>query len=917
MAGAAETAPNTDMANTPSPPLYLAGLVISFCGLIAADAALSQPDWGWLERICLLTGLGFLFSYGSRQMGIKPQGIIFGFFVVLLLILAGFATGQVVLDQFLPYGADTSELHIVSILAWGATLGAWALCSDNAVMGTAIPAMAILGLSASQDLNNPILICFAVFIPTVLFLLIHQNYLHHRARASEAARAAKAPRLLLAQFAQAGLCALAVLLAGLVVIVPAQAVFAHLSLAQAIRRLAAYKPDGSSSTTKTFSDDDNLQIGTGAAWSASAEVVMQVTSSDGQEHYWRGRTYDEYTGAGWQSSLENKTELLSAVPADADHAGYALQSDFMPGDTSPSPSLPVLTATFHVIGNTSQFYYASNPKALIVPAQAVRGDVSFCRDGRLNLAAQGVRFPYAVVSSPLPDAMDPAVQERLRQGGTDYPAEVRQLYLDPKGAGITQTDDMAFFRQALAEAVASLPPDRRDPLDEALALRAWVSQRCVYSLVPPPIPDEADHVRYFLNDSRRGYCDMFASSLAVLCRTAGIPARLATGFAPGDPQGGSFNLRAEDKHAWTEVYFPHTGWVILDATAGSRTDGSVPNAPGPKHGLLGGLHFRWNAGNALISILIGLILLIVAYVLKTEVYRPVAGETETTNAAGRPASCAANCVGTVVCAFDPCAGPAWPAALPFGNTRRICRPRQSITHRGRTRVRRFSVAAPRHFFKPRHSPALVTPGQIRCRRGSGTGPPKSLSLNRRRGRRPGGGCGDGCFTRCRLRQELLEANTKLMELDYSKLAKGFPKPIERVYLFMGSDDALKREALLKLTKPLIDQSFADFDCEERDVPPTGQGEPGETARAILASAAGVPMASERRVVIVTNVHRLGKEDQDVLALGLPKLGDLSCLVLIAGATEYDAGKVKGKTLGDKTAERPRQSRRDCAVRRPQ
>jgi DNA polymerase-3 subunit delta len=138
-----------------------------------------------------------------------------------------------------------------------------------------------------------------------------------------------------------------------------------------------------------------------------------------------------------------------------------------------------------------------------------------------------------------------------------------------------------------------------------------------------------------------------------------------------------------------------------------------------------------------------------------------------------------------------------------------------------------------------------------------------------------------------------------MELDYAKLAKGFPKPIERVYLFTGSDDALKREALLKLTGPLLDPSFADFDREERDISPTGAGEAGEAARAILASAAGVPMASERRVVIVTNVHRLGKEDQDVLALGLPKLGGLSCLVLIAGATEYDAGKVKGKTLGAK------------------
>ena len=138
-----------------------------------------------------------------------------------------------------------------------------------------------------------------------------------------------------------------------------------------------------------------------------------------------------------------------------------------------------------------------------------------------------------------------------------------------------------------------------------------------------------------------------------------------------------------------------------------------------------------------------------------------------------------------------------------------------------------------------------------------------------------------------------------MELDYSKLAKGFPKPIERVYLMLGSDDALKREALQKLTEPLLDSSFADFDREEIDIPPTVSGEPGEAGRAILASAGGVPMASERRVVIVTNVQRLGKDDQEMLAAGLPKLGDLTCLVLVAGATEYDAGKVKGKTLGTK------------------
>lgn len=621
MAGAADAVPTSSPVDSPSLPLYLAGLVITFCGLIAANAALSQPDWGWLERSCLLTGLGFLFSYGCRQLGIKPLGVDLGFVAVIGLIAAGLGTGQVALEQFLPYGADSPALRLLSTLAWAATLGGWALRTDNRVMGTTIPVMAILGLAASQDLNNPILICFGVFILTVLFLLIHQNYLQNRVHASAAVRAAKAPRLLLAQLVQAGLCALAVLLAGLVVIVPAQALFARLSLAQAMRKLAGYKPGaGADSATQTFSDSDNLSIGTGGAWSASTKVVMTVTPSDGQEHYWRGRTYDEYTGEGWQSSKENDYHLLAGGSETSDNRlSYPLPADLTPGDTASSSPLPPITATFHVLGSTQQFYYAANPTTLIIPAQAGQDELRRCGDGRLDESAlSGVRYPYAVVSTPAPDPMDPAVQTRLRQAGIDYPAEVRRLYLNPNGIGITQIEDKEFLQQALNDALANLPPERQSPLDKALAIRDWVAQRCVYSLTPPPIPDDADHVRYFLKDSRRGYCDMFASSMAILCRTARIPARIATGFAPGDPQGGSFNLRAEDKHAWTEVYFPGTGWTIFDATAGSRTDGSVPNEPGQSRRLFSGLHL--GKGNALIAALSGLILLILAYVVKTEMY---------------------------------------------------------------------------------------------------------------------------------------------------------------------------------------------------------------------------------------------------------------------------------------------------------
>ena len=620
---APETAPSA-----PSLPLYAAGFVITLCGILAANAALTQPDYGWMTDTAMLSGVGFLLSYGCRRLGVAPRILDYGFAAMLAILLALFVSKQLSPVQLLPLGADQPNMRLLSGLVWGGTIWAWALHSDNRVVGTTVPAMAVLGMAATIDVNTPVLVCFGAFILSVIFLLIHQNYLQNRSRAAVKTPDFLPHRLLVAQFFQAGLCGLAVLLAGMVVIVPAQAVFSRLSLAQAIRHLAGLRPDVGAGTQR-FSDDDNLSIGTGDAWSSSPDVVMRVTPSDGQPHYWRGRTYDEYTGDGWQSSLEDNQQKItvgSAVSEDrlSYDLGPALTPGLTPGDmTQPGGSAP-LTATFEVRGITNQFYYADSPRYIIFDPNAANNfdGVQVCQDGRLGLADnRRVRFPYQVVSLSPPDLSQPGVSERLRQAGTNYPADVSHLYLAQSSN--VQPDDLAFYRQCVDAALQSLPPNRHDPLDEASALRDWVSHRCVYTLTPPPLPEGTDRVHAFLGDTRKGYCDMFASSLAVLCRTAGIPARLATGFAPGDPDGKGFNLRAEDKHAWTEVYFPSTGWIAFDATAGTVTDGTVPNAASSqKTSWLSRLHFGLGGDWKLVYPLVGLILAIAAYVAKTEIYDP-------------------------------------------------------------------------------------------------------------------------------------------------------------------------------------------------------------------------------------------------------------------------------------------------------
>lgn len=617
----------------PSLPLYLAGGVVVLCGIFAANAAISQPDYIWMARTLGLSGLGLAVSYGARRLRV-PSGVLDGLVVgLLLLLLLGLVTQAVSVEALLPVGADKGELRLLAELVWGAAAWTLLLRTDVRVLEITIPVMAALGLAAEVDLNTPVLVCFGVFIVTVIFLLIHQNYLQNRTRAAPSALPldTEGPRrLLLAQFVQTGLCGLAVLIAGMIVIIPAQAIFSHLSIAQAIRRLAAGKAAPvPPATALRFSDEDSLALGTGDAWSASTEVVMQVTPSDRHEHYWRGRTYDRYTGSRWESTLDNASvPITPGTPSgDGRHLIFTVPAALTPGD---APAVPAGTETilarFQVQGETDQFYGASRPRQIIFRAD-VGGSGHTPRagaDGRLDMDDdRPVHFSYSIVSALAPDPSQPAVEARLRRAGTNYPEEVRRLYLPVSDNDLTQTSDVAFYRQAVAEATQDLPPARQDPLDRALALRQWVSHRATYSLTVKPIPDGEDHVRVFLNDTRLGYCDMFASSLAVLCRTAGIPARLATGFAPGEAAGDSFNLRGEDKHAWTEVYFPGAGWVALDATEGSASDGSVPGASSHTAGLwewLSHLRSGLGAGWELVYPLLLIVLALVGYVLKTEIF---------------------------------------------------------------------------------------------------------------------------------------------------------------------------------------------------------------------------------------------------------------------------------------------------------
>jgi len=127
-----------------------------------------------------------------------------------------------------------------------------------------------------------------------------------------------------------------------------------------------------------------------------------------------------------------------------------------------------------------------------------------------------------------------------------------------------------------------------------------------YTLNPPALGK--DNVDEFLFGTRRGFCEHYAGSFALLMRAAGIPARIVTGY-----QGGEYNssgnyliVRQSDAHAWTEVWLENRGWIRVDPTAAvspNRIEQGIDNALADevssfriqnRNPIFGNLLYRWD-----------------------------------------------------------------------------------------------------------------------------------------------------------------------------------------------------------------------------------------------------------------------------------------------------------------------------------
>ena len=105
--------------------------------------------------------------------------------------------------------------------------------------------------------------------------------------------------------------------------------------------------------------------------------------------------------------------------------------------------------------------------------------------------------------------------------------------------------------------------------ERILAIQDHLSDDTVFTYdetVPPR--DDSFTILQFLTTTKRGFCQQFASAMAVMLRTLGYPTRLAEGYTPGerDPNTGAWHVTTKDLHAWVEVQFPSYGWLAFEPT---------------------------------------------------------------------------------------------------------------------------------------------------------------------------------------------------------------------------------------------------------------------------------------------------------------------------------------------------------------
>lgn len=299
-------------------------------------------------------------------------------------------------------------------------------------------------------------------------------------------------------------------------------------------------------------------------WSRDNDTVFVVRSDE--PNYWKASVLDRFDGVAWSrtSGLHESREL----PLNAErNAEPRLDTDW--------------TIAVEITVDELRSGLVVGPGTARTVLRGVE-PTSPSRDGTILRALEPLgKGDSYLVRSYAPDptaaemrAADPDYSARLaRFTAVELPAplgapEERVVTLQPPGRSGGPDPGRAFrsspYRRTYRLA-RELTAEQGTRYDAVKAIENHLHDNFEYSETPP---ERTYPLAGFLFVDRSGYCQQFSGAMALMLRMVGIPARVATGFAPGqaDTDEGTFRVRDLDAHSWVEVYFNGIGWVPFDPT---------------------------------------------------------------------------------------------------------------------------------------------------------------------------------------------------------------------------------------------------------------------------------------------------------------------------------------------------------------
>lgn len=507
-----------------------------------------------------------------------------------------------------------------------------------------LPALSLFGLLNSLSVDTIIQICFLLFIASSLFLVVYERMLYRvttnaqslerlfTTQGFKARQPVISPRTTwqtTAGYLTASSVWFATFLCGaMVAFYPVKTILPRI-LAAPMNTVRS-----ASSLLDWRGATSTLEL-RGGNYPLSDREIMEVTLQVPKElarqtpALWRGRVYDLYSESRWTEaastsafSIRASRDVLTSLKplllaGDQEQRTNQYQKILQTNDPALARQYQIAAIVKPTRSNSTALYFPGEMTAL----QSSATTIQVLPSGTYRTAGAFFQsLPYAFQAQ----ISDPRLVELTNARGLT-PRQQEAWQIDTATSATLHLDDQ--LRQNLQPIIEQIEGDRSlitaSPAEKANAIHTYLTQTCEYSLVSPLVPSTEDAVMFFMTKSKRGACDMFASSMAVLLRAMGVPARLATGYIqpeeltngqtttsgraltyrngsaakptlteadPGLPPNYfeapfvsalpksddkmtslTFTFREREAHAWVEYYIPSIGWTAFDPTAGTRT----------------------------------------------------------------------------------------------------------------------------------------------------------------------------------------------------------------------------------------------------------------------------------------------------------------------------------------------------------